>query len=271
MENDRLVKSPAFQFYAAEWISDEHVSMMSLEEEGAYIRLLAYCWREGSISSDLESLSRLCKGGSTTLIAVVAKRFQPHPNLSDRLVHPRLELEREKQRKWREKSAEGGRASGQTRRKSPKSKDLQAAKGGSRVVEPNGKRTGWQMVEPNGNSSSSFTNKEIHTSASAEGQPKPNDGLFQTLARVCRIDYRVCTTEQRGALNQTVGILRKANHTSDEVERVGEWWFTRDWRGKQGQAPKPHEIREVWQQAFEPLGHDPSEHPNAYRPGKMIT
>ena len=44
---------------------------MSLEEEGCYIRLLAYCWREGSIPSDLDKLSRLCKGASTTAVRVV--------------------------------------------------------------------------------------------------------------------------------------------------------------------------------------------------------
>jgi hypothetical protein len=42
-------KAPAFQFYAADWLADEAASVMSLEEEGAYIRDLCYCWREGSI------------------------------------------------------------------------------------------------------------------------------------------------------------------------------------------------------------------------------
>jgi len=45
-------KAPAFQFYAADWLADEAVSVMSLEEEGAYIRALCYCWREGSIPAD---------------------------------------------------------------------------------------------------------------------------------------------------------------------------------------------------------------------------
>lgn len=120
---------PAFQFYAADYLADEHVQLMSLEEEGIYVRLMSYCWREGSISNDPEILSRLCKGGSTTAIRVVLARFQPHPTAEGRLVHSRLEGEREKQAKWRQKSAEGGRKSVESRAKPPILTTL-------RVVEP---------------------------------------------------------------------------------------------------------------------------------------
>jgi len=54
---------PAFQFYAADWLADADVTMMTLEEEGAYIRALAFCWREGSIPADEKRLSVLLKGG----------------------------------------------------------------------------------------------------------------------------------------------------------------------------------------------------------------
>lgn len=95
------------------------------------------------------------------------------------------------------------------------------------------------------------------------------DQLFESLAAVCRIDWKVCTAEQRAQLNQSVGILRKAGHTPQEVQTVGKWWVEYDWRGRKGQAPRPADIREVWQQAFEPV-RVLDEHPNAYRPGKMI-
>lgn len=108
-------QSPAFQWYAAEYLSDELVQLMSLEEEGAYIRLLSYCWREGSIPFDDELLSRLCKGASTTVVRVVKGCFNQSPTDPLRMVHKRLEEEREKQRKWREKSAEGGRKSAKKR------------------------------------------------------------------------------------------------------------------------------------------------------------
>jgi uncharacterized protein YdaU (DUF1376 family) len=108
-------KSPCFQFYAAEYLADENVALMTLEEEGAYIRALAYCWREGSIPADPARLSLLLKGASNQTVRVVQERFNQHPTMIDRLVHQRLEQEREKQRAWREKSAEGGKKSGKVR------------------------------------------------------------------------------------------------------------------------------------------------------------
>jgi len=105
------VKAPAFQFYAADHLADERVMLMSLEEEGAYLRLLCLCWREGSIPADAERLGILCKGASTTVVAALMECFKPHPENPDRLIHPRLEEQRAAQREWREKSAEGGRKS----------------------------------------------------------------------------------------------------------------------------------------------------------------
>jgi len=142
--------SPAFQFYPSDWLSSQRVQMMTLEEEGAYIRLLASCWQHGSIPADLERCARLLgKGASTTLVTVVQAMFQPCPNDSTKLVHDRLEKERQKQASWREKSAEGGRKSAQKRAILPGK-----LKGGSRVVEP--------PHQPKGNSSSSSSssNKE---------------------------------------------------------------------------------------------------------------
>jgi uncharacterized protein YdaU (DUF1376 family) len=106
-----VAKSPAFQFYPAEYLADAGVQMMTLEEEGAYIRLLCYCWREGSIPNDDRKLSLLCKGAVTTVIAVVTALFENDPNDPSRLVHGRLEKEREKQQQWSEKSSEGGKKS----------------------------------------------------------------------------------------------------------------------------------------------------------------
>lgn len=132
------MKAPAFQFYAAEYLADEHVQLMTLEQEGAYIRLLAFCWREGSIPADPAALSMLTKGGSTKDIAVVIQRFKPHAENIARLVHPRLEAERLKQAEWREKSAKGGRKSGKARKR--KAKDFkylqEPVKGGSTKPQP---------------------------------------------------------------------------------------------------------------------------------------
>jgi uncharacterized protein YdaU (DUF1376 family) len=128
-------KAPAFQFYAAEWLADETVQLMTLEEEGAYIHLVAYCWREGSIPADLDLLSRLCKGASTTVLTVVTRCFQPHPDEGSRLVHKRLEEERMKQKEWRDKSSDGGKKSALKRWGGPVDTSVTVVK---RPLQPNG-------------------------------------------------------------------------------------------------------------------------------------
>lgn len=109
-------RPPAFQFYAADYLADEHVQLMTLEEEGVYIRLLAYCWREGSIPANPRAISRLCKGASDEAVAIVSDRFEPMPNDPSRLIHPRLNSEREKQEEWSRKNALNGKISGKARR-----------------------------------------------------------------------------------------------------------------------------------------------------------
>jgi uncharacterized protein YdaU (DUF1376 family) len=93
---------------------------MTLEQEGAYIRLLAYCWREGTLPADPESLSKLCKGCSTDVVTVVAQLFQQAPNDSNRLIHKRLQEEREKQKAYRDKQSSAGKKSAEVRAKGQK-------------------------------------------------------------------------------------------------------------------------------------------------------
>lgn len=123
-----MTKRPAFQFYPGDWLGSQRVSLLTLEEEGAYLRLLASCWQHGSIPSDPNMIARLIgKGASTTLATTLATMFQPHPFNAGLLVHDRLERERDKQDAWAEKSREGGRKSAEKR---------QNLKGGSTTVQP---------------------------------------------------------------------------------------------------------------------------------------
>lgn len=138
------MKSPAFQFYPADYLSSQRVQMMTLEEEGAYIRLLCYCWLHGTIPADLDMIARIIgKGGSTTVARAVQAMFNQHPTNPALLVHERLETEREKQAAWRAKSAEGGRNSGKLRSAKQLTQANTETKGGSRVVQP--------PYEPNAN------------------------------------------------------------------------------------------------------------------------
>lgn len=144
-------KSPAFQFYPTDHLSDENVQMMTLEEEGAYLRALCYCWNEGSIPSSPAALAKLIgKGASTTLTTVVQACFTPCKKDSSRMTHARLEKERRKQTEWRRKSSEGGKKSAEKRAEIAKKSIRSTSKGGS---------TG--PVQPNVNSSSSSISSSI--------------------------------------------------------------------------------------------------------------
>ena len=55
------MKSPAFQFYAAEFLADENVVLMTNQELGCYMKLMCYCWREGSIPSEIPKIAK-CVG-----------------------------------------------------------------------------------------------------------------------------------------------------------------------------------------------------------------
>ena len=111
-----MSKAPAFMFYAGDYLSSSRVTLLSLEEEGAYIRLLAHCWLHGSIPSDPELIARLIgKGASTTLATKVQAMFKQGKN-EEELVHDKLESIRSDRETWIAKSRAGGIASGEKRR-----------------------------------------------------------------------------------------------------------------------------------------------------------
>lgn len=112
-----MKKSPAFQFYATDYLGSQRVQMLTLEEEGAYIRLLCYCWQHGSIPSKHSEIARLVgKGCSTNLARVVSEMFDKHPNDQFKMIHSRLESEKNKQAAWREKCSVGGAKSAESKK-----------------------------------------------------------------------------------------------------------------------------------------------------------
>lgn len=114
--------SPAFSFYPKDYESDEHVKLMSLEQEGAYVRLLCHSWLHGSIPSDLGSLARICR-------IPPAKMAKLWPGIlpcwvdteRGRLLNARLEQERQKQEAFRSKQSEKGKKGAATRWPEPRS------------------------------------------------------------------------------------------------------------------------------------------------------
>lgn len=103
-------KPPAFRFYAKDWLVD--TTGLSLQEQGAYMRLLSHAWIEGPLPADHRQLARR--------VGVTVKHFAKlWPTLKGfwrtdgdgRLVNERLEMERQKQVTYREQQAAKGRKS----------------------------------------------------------------------------------------------------------------------------------------------------------------
>ena len=113
-------RPPAFQFYPNDWLASPTVLLMTPAQEGAYIRLLCYCWAEENSSlpdddNQLAILSRLGEQAFNTSSSVFRKLVVPHPTESGRLTNMRLLNERKRMDDIREQRRAAGVKSGQAR------------------------------------------------------------------------------------------------------------------------------------------------------------
>jgi uncharacterized protein YdaU (DUF1376 family) len=156
-------KPPAFQFYPQDYLASTRVAEMTLEEEGVYIRLLCYCWASGSIPADPERCAKLAgKGCSVATATVVQRSFNEHPTDPQRLVHDRLEIERENQRTRREQASSAGKKSAERRAKTHV-EPVQTTETPAKTHDSNGRST---VVQRNLNPSSSSSDEDVCVSNS---------------------------------------------------------------------------------------------------------
>jgi uncharacterized protein YdaU (DUF1376 family) len=102
---------PAFQFYASDYLSSSKVQRMTLEAEGAYIRLLAYSWQDGFIPADIGQLARMCKTNPRKMAVLwdsyLRDCFKPTAD-PDKLVNEKLETVRQNLIDFKAKKSEAG-------------------------------------------------------------------------------------------------------------------------------------------------------------------
>lgn len=93
---------PSFQFYPQDFLSDLNVRSMSNAEVGMYIKLLCHCWIEDGLPIN----------GSSRVVDLYFKKSPTvtrcFVEIDGKYRNSRLDLEREKQRSWREKCSKGG-------------------------------------------------------------------------------------------------------------------------------------------------------------------
>ncbi len=134
-------KSPAFRLYAADFLVDENVVLMSNTQVGCYIKLICYCWREGSIPDDPAKVAKLVGEDGSAMAELwggIRLCFAEALDTPGRLVHKRLKEEREKQIEFRKERSEAGKRGAKARW----DKDLGASDtaDGSPIEKPKAKR-----------------------------------------------------------------------------------------------------------------------------------
>jgi len=108
-------QSPAFQFYAGDWISDPSRLKLNLEEQGAYILLYCHCWRGFRIKFDMEILSKMCNcrlEKIKTIFPKIEHLFAKEKKEKDEcyyLVCLQAEEERKEQKKNRQRRSIAGK------------------------------------------------------------------------------------------------------------------------------------------------------------------
>lgn len=108
----RQGKPPAFQFYPADWLADANIAAMEPAEEGCYIRLLCFDWREDGLPDDMDVLARYCRIDPITFQTYWARLspcFVAHPKKDGHVTNKRLQLERKEQRRRRRAMSQGGK------------------------------------------------------------------------------------------------------------------------------------------------------------------
>lgn len=188
-------KSPAFQFYPKDFMSG--TATMSLQEVGAYMRLLCYAWDAGSVPTDPDERARIlvcAKAQERELWKKVSRKFVLR---DDVYINERMEEERQKQSEYRRRQSDRGKASAEARVN-------QRSNAGSTSVEP---RPVDVRLQPEGNSSSSSSSSvkdQTQTRARVNGHGNganapgslSRDHRFHA---VCGERMRVCFTEATAA------------------------------------------------------------------------
>jgi len=119
-------KSPAFQFYPKDFLTDSNVLVMSNEARGAYITLLCIDWLEDGIKRDrlckLSGFDAYAEDGSlrspdawNSIEAQLLNCFKAHPEKEGYVTNPRLQKERGLQVERRKERSEAGRRGGKAK------------------------------------------------------------------------------------------------------------------------------------------------------------
>lgn len=128
MASTHSTKSPAFQFYAADFLHDDNVEEMSFTERGIYITLLCLDWLGHGLPADPDAIARRIRMPEHRFRRVWEARLcRCFVQKGDRLYNPRLLSERDKQSYFRDRQSGNGKLGGRPpKQPKPLSNETQA-------------------------------------------------------------------------------------------------------------------------------------------------
>ena len=240
-------KSPAFQFYPADYLSDSNTIVFTAEQDGHYLRLLCLCWLEGSIPIDPRPL---LKGGATIsdeCLNPILKCFRINRKKTA-LIHPRLDAERCKQIAWREKSSEGGKAS------ALKKQELNSSNGASRVVKPKG-NTMFMSSSSSSSSIKSTPGKQTTVEKSVKKKPKVKFSEWDMSMSVLLFDEckKIVPSTKEPDLESWANEFRLMREVEkwhqDDIYEIMCWMYQDDnfWKG---QIRSPQKLRKHYEAMY---------------------
>ena len=114
----RKKSSPAYQWYPNDYLTDAIVMQMTLEQEGAYRRLIDICWINGGLPTDMDLLWRLANAPNKSRMT---HHIWPGIKIKFHRVrgmwrHKRVDRERAKQSKYRRAMQLNGLKGGRPRK-----------------------------------------------------------------------------------------------------------------------------------------------------------
>jgi len=181
-------KSPAFQFYPADWLADGHVAAMSLAERGAYITLLCFYWRERTLPNDPIRLARLV-GLSPAQFRKYWPAIAPCFSVDgDTLRQGRLDAERQKQDAFRAGQRQKGLASATARLQPDGS---HAVTDTATEQQPN-ENHGSTAVQPNGQPNAKSSIFSLPSSLRPHGRTAARDGVMAGQLPRDHADHEAC-------------------------------------------------------------------------------
>jgi uncharacterized protein YdaU (DUF1376 family) len=107
-------KAPAFPMYARDWLVD--TAGLTLEQQGAYVRLLSHQWIEGPLPDNEKELARRLAVTVSVFRRLWGRISEFFPSQEDgRLGNPRLEQIRREQQEFHEMRSKFGRMGAEAR------------------------------------------------------------------------------------------------------------------------------------------------------------